>query len=96
MKKENNNKKTTKVFSVESNKMITTLVNEAFTNAQYDRKKNVHVSDYFFNKDFKNCSILFAKTTDLFAKRINREAIKYLILNNDTFDGGLSSTKVRS
>ena len=62
--------------------------------SEFVKKKNVYTTDYFFNKDFRNCSILFAKTPDIFDKKVRREAIKYLILNNDTFDGGFISTKV--
>ena len=80
----------------ENKNMITTLINEAMNKSEFVKKKNVYTTDYFFNKDFRNCSILFAKTPDIFDKKVRREAIKYLILNNDTFDGGLSSTKVRS
>ena len=78
----------------ENKNMITTLINEAMNKSEFVKKKNVYTTDYFFNKDFRNCSILFAKTPDIFDKKVRREAIKYLILNNDTFDGGYISTKV--
>ena len=78
----------------ENKNMITTLINEAMNKSEFVKKKNVYTTDYFFNKDFRNCSILFAKTPDIFDKKVRREAIKYLILNNDTFDGGFISTKV--
>ena len=78
----------------ENKNMITTLINEAMNKSEFVKKKNVYTTDYFFNKDFRNCSILFAKTPDVFDKKVKREAIKYLILNNDTFDGGFISTKV--
>ena len=80
----------------ENKNMITTLINEAMNKSEFVKKKNVYTTDYFFNKDFRNCSILFAKTPDIFDKKVKREAIKYLILNNDTFDGGFISTKVSS
>ena len=80
----------------ENKNMITTLINEAMNKSEFVKKKNVYTTDYFFNKDFRNCSILFAKTPDIFDKKVRREAIKYLILNNDTFDGGFISTKVSS
>jgi hypothetical protein len=70
----------------ENKNMITTLINEAMNKSQYIKKKNVYTTDYFFNKDFRNCSILFAKTSDIFAKRVKREAFKYIELNpTDTF-----------
>ena len=78
----------------ENKNMITTLINEAMNKSEFVKKKNVYTTDYFFNKDFRNCSILFAKTPDIFDKKVRREAIKYLILNNDTFDGNFISTKV--
>jgi len=70
----------------ENKNMITTLINEAMNKSQYIKKKNVYTTDYFFNKDFRNCSILFAKTSDIFLKRVKREAFKYVELNQtDTF-----------
>ena len=75
----------------ENKKQIMQLINDAMKKSEYVKKKNLYTTDYFFNKDFRNCSILFAKTPEIFEKRVRREAIKYVILN-DFCDVGFNTS----
>tara|TARA_B100000780_G_C20882297_1_gene351006 strand:- start:204 stop:455 length:252 start_codon:yes stop_codon:yes gene_type:complete len=75
----------------ETTQQIRQLINEAMQKSQYIKKERLFTTDYFFKKDFRNCSILFAKTSDIFDKRVKREAFKYVELNfNDTSDVSLN------
>ena len=65
------------------------LINEAMQKSEYVKKKNLYTTDYFFNRDFRNCSILFAKTPEIFEKRVRREAIKFLILRDNCDVGSM-------
>jgi hypothetical protein len=76
----------------EQKEQLSQIIKEAMQKAVYNRKDNIYSTDYFFKRTKGNFRILFAKSNDIFAKRIKRSAIKYLILDsNDISIGGYSN-----